>query len=117
VRRSHSTGGPCKLLGDRPLPSILHLAPDETRCTRTVLVAIIMTLISMKSKKIKSANESTRLRYAFLPPIVEAHDPGVFLIIIPNASDGASKALCHTLQSQIFFAGLAHALSRMYINI
>jgi len=35
VRRSHPAGGLCKLLGGRPLPSILQLASDEIRRTRS----------------------------------------------------------------------------------
>jgi len=92
MRRSHSAGGPCKLLGDHPLLSIFHLASGETRRTRTVLVAI-MILISMKNKKIRRANK--RLRHASLPQVVGAQDPGVFLIY--SASDGAYKASRHNI--------------------
>jgi len=46
------------------------------------------------------ANESTRLRYASLPQIVQ--DPGVLLIIIPNASDDAYKASRYNIYIYIF---------------
>jgi len=49
----------------------------------------------MKNKEIMYANESSRLRCVFLPQIGGAQDPGVLLMIVPNASDGAYKASCH----------------------
>jgi len=91
----HSAGCPRKLLDGRPLLSTLRLASDEICRTRTVLVAIItniMTLRSTENKEIMCANDFTRLRHASLSQIVGVQDPGVLVIIISNASDSAYKA-------------------------
>jgi len=50
-----------------------------------------------KNEKIRYANESPWLRYASLPQIVGAQDPGALSINSPKASDGARRASRHNM--------------------